>query len=240
MNRLFIIWAATLLVFAPFVSCQPLFQRQVSASVLALEGSAALVRGQQHLPLASGDEVAPGDRIVTEVGSRLDLMVLPGILVELAGETEIEITRLRLVRDGNETIHAMRAREASLRLLRGTLVAAIGQSQTRSRLFAQTAAGDLTAFALRTCQIEVEGNRARVMSVRGKVDFQPNGKGIGVKIPSGYLAEFPQPPGVLKAAAASDSAIQAEVSGILQVEKRLFLLQKALQVSFLPWRKSPG
>lgn len=206
-------------------SCRPLFQREVSGAVLSLEGSAQGTLDRKTFRLTTNDWIHPGEKIATAPDSRIDLMILPGILVELAGETEIEIIRLRFARDGDETIRPMTAREASLRLIRGALVGCVGQSQTRSRIFIQTTAGDLTAFDLRTFKIEVDGDRALVMSVRGKMTFKPAAGGAPVKINAGYFADWPMTAGP-RAAAQSDSTIQAEVPRILRVEKRLFRLQK--------------
>lgn len=216
-------------------SCQPFFERNVSSAVLAIEGQAEATFTGKTTRLTTNEWVLPGTRIATAREGRLDLMLLPGILVELAGATEIEITRLRFARDGDETIRPMRAREASVRLLHGTLLVAIGQSQMRSRIFIQTPAGDCTAFDLRTFKIEVQGDRARAMSVRGKINFKPAGGGAPVKMRAGYFAEFPSSDPAPRAAAESGSATQAEVRQILRGEKRLFGLQKDFGFGFAPW-----
>ncbi len=213
------------------------FQREVSSAVLALEGSAEATFAEKKVRLAPNEWLLPATRIATGPGGRLDLMLLPGILVELAGETEIEITRLRFARDGDETIRPMRAREASLRLVRGTLFVAVGQSQTRSRIFIQTPAGDLTAFDLRTFKIEVDGERARTMTVRGKIHFKPASGGAPVNMSAGYFAVFPSGESAPQAAAQADSATQAEVRQILRVEKRLLRLRKDLGSGFIPWQR---
>jgi hypothetical protein len=219
------------------VSCRPLFQREVAGAVLSLEGSAQGTFERQTFRLTTNDWIHPGEKIATAPDSRIDLMILPGILVELTGETEIEIIRLRFARDGDETIRPMTAREASLRLIRGTLVGCAGQSQTRSRIFIQTTAGDLTAFDLRTFQIEVDGDRARVMSVRGKTTFKPAGGGAPMRISAGYFADWPPTAARPLAAAQSDATVQADVPRILRVEKRLFRLQKEFGAGFIPWRR---
>ncbi len=230
---------ATLCLFALlfFSSCGPHFQREVSSAVLALEGPAEGTSQGQSRRLTTDDWLLPGTKIATAPGSRLDLMLLPGILVELAGDTEIEITRLRFARDGDETIGPMKAREGSIRLRRGTLVVAVGQAQRRSRIFIQTPAGDLTAFDLRTFKLEVNGDRTRALVVRGRVNFKPTGGGAPVNMDAGYFAEFPSSDPAPRAAAQSDAAAQAEVRRILRVEKRLFRLQKSLGFGFQPWQR---
>lgn len=218
-------------------SCRPFFQREVSSAVLASEGPADATFAGKTKRLTPNEWVLPGTKIATGRDGRLDLMLLPGILVAMDGETEIEITRLRFARDGDETIRPMRAREASIRLRRGTLFVAIGQSQTRSRIFIETAAGNLTAFDLRTFKIEAGENRTRVMSVRGKINFKHAGDGSPVNFGAGYFAEWPASEPTPRAAAESDSKTQAEVPQILRIEKRLFRLQKNFGFGFTPWRQ---
>jgi hypothetical protein len=228
------LWVCGLLVL---VSCRPLFQREVSGAVLALEGSAKGTVGGKTVGLTTNDWIHPGEKIATNSESRLDLMLLPGILVELTGETEIEITRLRFARDGDETIRPVTAREASLRLIRGTLVASVGQAQTRSRIFVQTAAGNLTAFNLCTFKIEAGENQARFIAVRGKTTFKPAESSAPVRIDAGYFAEWPVRPTGPRAAIQSDPTVQAEVGQILRVENKLFRLQKQRGAGLAPWRR---
>ena len=68
-------------------------------------------------------------------------MVLPGVLLELAGDTEIEILRLRLERDGDESIHPMIARAAEVRLLRRSITASVGRAETDSKFLVRPAFG---------------------------------------------------------------------------------------------------
>ena len=187
-------------------SCRQIFKREVSSAVLAIGGAANATFGGKAIAVSPNEWILPGTRIVTASGSRLDLMLLPGILIELAGDTEVEITRLRFRRDGDETIRPMRAREASLRLVRGTLIAATGESQMRSRIFIESPAGDLTAFDLRTFKFQLEGNRARVTSVRSKVQFKPAGVTAPVTIDAGYFGEWPSTTPGPRAVAGSEPA----------------------------------
>jgi hypothetical protein len=95
--------------------------------------------------------------------------------------------------------------------------------------------GSLSAGDLRTFRIEVNGNQTRVMSVRGKTNFEPAGGGAPTKIEAGYFAEWPQT-GAPRAAAESGPEAQASVTRILTVEKRLLLFEDAARFEFTPWR----
>ena len=223
-----------LLGFLALGSCRPLFQRELAGPILALAGDAHGTRAGNSVALTKSSWVHPGERIATAAGARLDLMLVPGVLVEMAGETEIEIEQLRLARDGNESINPMTSREAKIRLRRGTLIGAVGQSQKRSKMIVQTNAGTLTAFGLRTFRIEADETRTRIMSVRGKAIFEPADGGALVRVEAGYFAEWPATPAKPQAAL-SDPGAQAEVTEILRTEKRLFHLQEQFGFSFVPW-----
>lgn len=225
-----------LLALLCITSCRPFFKREVSSAVLAVEGSAEKTVAGQTSRLTTNEWLLPGAKVATAGDSRLDLMLLPGILVQLEGGTEIEITRLRFARNGDETLHPMKAREASIRLLHGTLFVVIGQSQMRSRIFIQTPAGDLTAFDLRTFKIAVKGNRTRAMSARGKIHFKPAGGRPPMNLSAGYFSEWPSNETEPRAASQSDAATQAEVLQILRIEKRLVRLQKDFGFGFAPWK----
>lgn len=123
-------WAAVLLVVFALGSCRPLFHRQVSGIVLAVEGTARARANGQIFRLTTDSCLFPGTTIELPANGQVDLMLLPGILVEATGESEIEITQLLLARDGDETIHPMKRREATLRLTRGALCISVGRART--------------------------------------------------------------------------------------------------------------
>ncbi len=87
MNRLFVILLAILLGCGPLVSCRPFFDWGVSGRILSLEGTAQGSRDGRTFSLAKDDWIRPGETIVSGLDSRVDLMVLPGIFLELSGGT---------------------------------------------------------------------------------------------------------------------------------------------------------
>ncbi len=161
-------------------------------------------------------------------------MLLPGLLIELAAESEIEIQQLSLVRDGDETIHPMVRREARVRLRRGTLIASVGRAQTDSFLFVETPAATLVAGPERTFKVVLGDNQARVLSVRGKIEVQPAGaQKKGGEIPAGYFANLPLTPS--QAAAAAGAEVQAEVAAVLSAQERLLRLERERGSDFQRW-----
>ncbi len=205
--------------------------------ILSLAGEALGTSDGKTVRLTTSSRIHPGETVAVSAGGRLDLLLLPGVLVELTGNTEIEIKQLRLARDGDETIGPMTAREAKVRLVRGTLIGSVGQAQMRSKILVETSAGALTAFDLRTFRVEVDGSQIKVMSVRGQVTFVPASGGAPTKIGAGYFAEWPSQVAGPQAAAESGREAQTAVTSILTVEKRLLRLEKAARFEFVPWRK---
>lgn len=217
-------------------SCRP-FNRQLSSGVLAVEGKAYLIKDERKSRLTSHSWIRPGERISAAAESRIDLMLLPGILVELKGDTEVELKGLRLEKDGDETIHPMRKRAATIRLGRGAIYVTIEQTQARSRLRIATAAGTLVAGSGRVFKIEVQENKTSVMSVRGKTTFEPAETGNRIEIAPGYFAEWPGTVAGPQPAAQAGVKARAEIRRILAAEKHLRRLGEEQSSAVSPWRE---
>ena len=226
-----------LFVIIALGSCRPLFNREVSGAVLAVEGVANGTIGGQTIGLTNGSSIKLGEKITTAKGSRADLMLLPGLLIELQGDTEIELTQLYFSKDGNELIDTMELRKARLRLFRGTLLVSVGRARTRSQVFVETTAGVLSGGSGRTFRVETRDSKMRVMCVRGKTNFQAIEGGAPVKIGAGYFEEWPTDTAGPQPAAKSGPQAQAEVTGVLDVEKQLRFLERQQRSAFTPWRK---
>ncbi len=216
-------------------SCRPLFRREVAGRILALEGNATGKRGAQEIALTSKGLIYPGETISAHADARLDLMLVPGILVELIGDTEIEITELHLARDGDETIRPMTVRGAIMRVTHGTVVASVGEAQTDPRLIVATPQGTLTADAARTFRVDVAEGKTRILSVRRQVVIRAAGAPAELKIPAGYFATLPAATPNLRSAAEEDAEAQALLHATFEVEKRLLRLEDQHRDDFRPW-----
>ncbi len=179
--------------------------------------------------------VRPGETITSSGTTRLDLMLLPGVLVEIAGDTEIEISQLRLVRDGDETIHPMIARDARVRLRRGTVIVSVGRAQTDSFLLVETPAGTLVAGPACIFKVVVSDNKAMILCVRGAIAVQADSPEKAWEIPAGYFAALPLTAAGPRAVAGAGAEAQAEVRALLDVQKRLLRLEREHGSAFRPW-----
>ena len=226
-----------LVVLIALGSCRPLFNREVSGAVLSITGTAnGTIEGKTNR-LTNGSRIELGERIVTAKGSRTDLMLLPGLLIELEEETEIEITQLYFSKDGNELIDTPELRKARLALSRGALLASVRRGRTRTQLFVETKAGVLSGGSGRTFRIETSGNKTRVMCVRRRTSFQAAKGGAPVKIGAGYFEEWPTGAAGPQPAAEAGPQAQTEVTKILEAEKQLRLLERQQRSAFTPWRR---
>lgn len=217
-------------------SCRPGFDRQVSGAVLSVEGEGRLTSNGEERSLTKSEHFRSGNRINTFADGRADLMLLPGILIELAGESEIEIHELHLERDGDENIQPMTVRNAHIRLLRGTLVATVSLAPTESFLTIDTPTGNLTAGPDRTFLLKVNGSQTWIMNVRGQTTFRAASRMQEIKIAPGYFTNLPPlPEAAPQRVASSGAETQAQLVAILEVEKKLLLLQKQEGSAFRPW-----
>ena len=233
--RSFAVWAMCLGCSLGMGSCRPLFQREVAGKILALAGEATGQREGHKTALTSKGFIHSGETISAHENSRIDLLLVPGILVELVGDTEIEIISLRLARDGDETIRPMTVRTATIRLRRGTLITSLGEAQTDPQLRVETPHGTLTANADRTFRVDVTPGKTRILSVRRQLAFHIAGSATDLKIPAGDFVTLPAATSNLRSAAEAGAEAQAQVRTTLEVEKRLLLLEDQSRDDFKPW-----
>lgn len=220
-----------------FTSCERILHREISAQVLALEGAARGTLLGKELPLREHDFVHPGEVIHCTGNGRVAMALVPGILVELSGETEIEIVQLRLARDGDESIRPMTLRAATIRLRRGTLVVSLDEAQTDPQLRIETPVGAVLAGPADTFDVVVADDRAEVLAVRGEPSFRSAKDTKEVPVPAGYIATFPgAPQAPPQPAAAAGAIVQARVVRLLQDEKRLRHLESTRMADFVPWK----
>ncbi len=227
----------TLLALVSLTSCRPWFPRHVSGEILALEGTAEGTWQGQSIRLTEQSAISAGMTIRVSAGSRLDLLLLPGILLELQPDTEIEIEQLRLSRDGDESIRPMVARQATIRLRNGSLFATVGRVPTRSGLTIKSQTGSVTAGSGRALKVAIDGSKLRIVSARGRVVFSPLNGTPAIKVNPGYFAVLPGPNAAPQPAAESGAQAQKDVAGVIKAEGDLLQLERENPAGFRRWRK---
>src|SRR5947207_7198586 len=130
------------------VGCWEGITRSVSATVLSTRGE-VVCRSKESTnfrPVRPEVKLNAGSILKTSSGSRANLVLIPGALAQVSGDSELKIDELKLRKDGNETGDAMRERIAHIELRRGgiavlfegvsrfTIETQIGRASCRERV----------------------------------------------------------------------------------------------------------
>src|SRR4051812_46284158 len=98
--------------------------RSISSTVLSTRGEVVcLSKGSTNFqPLKPEVKLSAGSILKTSSGAQANLILIPGALAQVSGDSELKIDELKLIKDGNETGDAMRERIARIELRRGGIV----------------------------------------------------------------------------------------------------------------------
>jgi len=180
-------------------------------------GSAERNNFQQVTPKS---RIQAGDIVRTSDGASINLALIAGAFVQLAGNSEIKIEDLRLTKDGNDTAERMLSRRAWIRLNRGRIVCSFSQSDKTASDFGITTS-QLTVRPASDCLFSIwtDGTTSRATCERGEVnasvDTQPP-----LKIAAGYFCQWPTASkGPI--AASTDPRAQIDITTALNVEPEL-------------------
>ena len=173
------------------VMCSPVWAEQPLGFVFNQLGAVDLERAGQTRRLHRGDELAPGDRIVTETDSRVLIELNDGSTLALGGESALRLTALTFDRDAQGT-------NGEITLERGILRATLSHRDW-PRLFrvATPSAALLSAGA--QWIIETGEAGTAVFVLKGEVEV--GGAGMlkrvvadqGIEVPPGDLPSQPAP-----------------------------------------------
>ena len=191
------------------------------ATVLSVEGSASISlddgRNFSELRLAQN----PGAHAVlrTATGSQISLALLPNCLVHLEENSSLQIVRLALTKDGNETGDDMQARLAEAKLIHGRIFVSHVWGETRARLSISTNNGEVSTPSNAAFWIECADGNTRVTCVSGWVEFHPSGAGKSTRVPPGSIGQWPS-------AAENITAADADPRGQDALQQAIELEQK--------------
>jgi hypothetical protein len=210
--------------------CWEGISRQVFASVLSLHGEVVyLSKGSTNFrPIDSRAKLNVASILRTSGDARLDLILVPGALAQVSGDSELKIDELKLTKDGDETGDAMRERIAQIELRRGGIVILF---EGVARFIIETR--DATIRVLPSCllRLNVDESGTRATCVRGKFYATPKNGQI-VAVDAGYFREWPSGGGAVSAA--EDRRGQMDTTAALEVSRQLQELA-AVQRDRLPF-----
>jgi len=180
-------------------------------------GSAERNNFQQVTPKS---RIQAGDIVRTSDGASINLALIAGAFVQLAGNSEIKIEDLRLTKDGNDTAERMLSRRAWIRLNRGRIICSFSQSDKTASDFGITTS-QLTVRPASDCLFSIwtDGTTSRATCERGEVnasvDTQPP-----LKIAAGYFCQWPTA-SKEPIAASTDPRAQIDITTALGIEPEL-------------------
>ncbi len=192
------------------------------ATVLSTEGTAEISSGQGRSFARLGLTDHPGKRSVlrTASGSCVVLAPLSNSVVQLEGDTTVEIVRIALTKDGNETGNDMRSRYVDLTLTGGRILASHEWGEATARFTVATAHGQLIVTSNALFWVESDAARTRITCASGSVGFQPKEASSAARIGSGFVAESSGTT-VNVTPADADPLSQERVVEALQLEQQL-------------------
>lgn len=172
MRRASLLLSAILSTAIGLVACSEGRSHRVLATVLAVRGvnTSASPGANSFRPVKSGDLLAMGSVVRVPTGAELDIALLPGLLMRVAGDSEFTIDQLTLTKDGNETQGGMVNRLARTRFNRGGATISFQlPEETAGRLTVETSHVTINSSVDSLLRIDTDANITRAICVRGKV-----------------------------------------------------------------------
>ena len=202
--------------------CSKGITRSTLAIVFSVTGNVVFGNAERNdfQPVTPKSKIHAGDVVRTSDGASINLALIAGAFVQLAGNSEITIEKLTLTKDGNDTAEHMLDRRAWIRLNRGRIVCSFSQSDKTASEFGITT-GQITLRPDSDCLFSVwtDGTTSRATCGRGEVsasaDAQPP-----LKIAAGYFSQWPTA-SKEPIAASADARAQMDITTTLNVEPEL-------------------
>ena len=171
-------------------------------------------------PVTPKSKIQAGDTVRTADGASINLGLIPGVFVQLSGNSEIKIEDLSLTKDGNETAERILNRRAWIRLNRGRVVNLFSQSDKTLSEFGVTA-GQITFRPDYDCLFSVwtDGATSRATCGRGEVSASVQAQ-PPLKIAAGYFFQWPTA-SKEPIAASADASAQMDIKTVIEVEPEL-------------------
>lgn len=197
----------------------------VAAMVLAIEDPATSnsnVRGKSA-PIVPGAHLGKGATIEVNGSSRAGIALLPNLLVQLDGNARLEILRLAITKDGNESGAAVLARQADVRMMRGRIFVSQSWGEAVAQFTLITPHGEITTTANSLFCVELEEDKARVTCVSGSLGWRRREGEATTRIAPGFVVELSEVASS-KVAAEGDARGQETVQQSLEAEEKLRFL----------------
>ena len=191
--------------------------RSISATVLSIQGEVVCIsKGSTNFrPVTPEVKLSAGSTLKTSKGARANLVLIPGALAQLAGDSEVKIDELTLRKDGNETGDSIRERIARIELRRGGMVVLF---EGFARFTIQTPEATISVLPSCLLRLDVDEGEVRATCVRGKFYATPK-SGQAAAVDAGYFHQWPSERGPVSAA--EDGRGQTDTTATLEAAREL-------------------
>ena len=141
--------------------------------------------------LSTESKLSVGEQLETSPGATAALLLIPGIFVQIGAETEMVIEELRVEKQGDAMVNAMKSRLAAVRQNRGVMYASLPNAGSGScELSVQTDLGTLAAQRGAIVAVRLTSEAVRVICVDGEVQWTSAGGGRVDEISQGYFRDY--------------------------------------------------
>ena len=197
--------------------CWEGISRDVLATVLSTRGEVvSLSKGSANFgPVGPETKLGAGSILRTLSGAKVDLLLVPGALARVSGNSELKIEELNLTKDGNETGDAIRERVARMELRRGTMIVLF---EGFAHFTIETRAATIRVLPSCLLRLDVDETRTRATCVRGKLYATPQ-NGQPVAIDTGFFREWPSVRGAVSTT--EDPQGQTDTPSTLEAAREL-------------------
>ena len=175
--------------------CDKNGSREVQGNVISIRGTVTIESGKETgshpQPLTIVSKLSVDDRLETSPDAVASLLLIPGIFVQIGAETEMVIGELRVEKQGDAMVNAMKSRLATLHLNRGVIYASLPNVGSGScELNVQTGIGTLVAQRGALFSMRLTSETVRVICVDGEVRWSSAGGGRVDEISEGYFRDY--------------------------------------------------
>lgn len=215
MPRPFSVFA--LAIALALTGCWEGITRSISATVLSIQGEVVCVsKGSTNFRTVTPEvKLSAGSILKTSSGARANLVLIPGALAQISGDSELKIDELKLRKDGNETGDSIRERTARIELRRGGMVVLF---EGFARFIIETPETTISVLPSCLLRLEVDEHEVRATCVRGKFYATPK-NGQAVAVDAGYFHKWPSERGPVSAA--EDPRGQTDITATLEAAREL-------------------
>jgi hypothetical protein len=178
-----------------FTGCGKNGGREVQGNVLSVRGTATIESGKESgshpQSVAIASKLSVGDRLETSPDAMASLLLIPGIFVEVGASAEIVIGELRVQKQGDAMVDAIKSRLATLQLNRGVIRASLSDiGSGRCELNVQTDLGTAVVQRGALASVRLMNETVRVVCVDGEAEWSSGRGGLVDKIPEGYFRDY--------------------------------------------------